>query len=191
MRGMSDTSVIQSAPLPYETRLEPRPLAQVDLVVIHCTELPDLAMARRFGEEIRYPGSGTGNSGHFYIDRDGGVHQYVALDRVAHHVRGYNPRAIGIELVNIGRYPHWLASDHQRMEEPYTGAQIDALIGLLRELPSQLPALRWIAGHEDLDRAMEPASDDPTVRVQRKLDPGPLFPWERVMAAVGLTRWEP
>ena len=33
-------------PLPYEARLEARPLSQVDLVVIHCTELPDLAMAR-------------------------------------------------------------------------------------------------------------------------------------------------
>lgn len=191
MPGMSDAPAIHSAPLPYETRLEPRPLAQVDLVVIHCTELPDLATARRFGEEILYPGSGTGNSGHFYIDRDGSVHQYVALDRVAHHVRGYNPRAIGIELVNMGRYPHWLASGHQRMEEPYTEAQIEALIALLRWLPSQLPALRWIAGHEDLDRTLEPASDDPAMQVQRKLDPGPLFPWERVMAAVGLARLEP
>jgi len=178
-------------PLPYETRLEPRPLSQVDLVVIHCTELPDLAMARRFGEEILYPGSGTGNSGHFYIDRDGSVHQYVALDRVAHHVRGYNPRAIGIELVNTGRYPHWLASDYQRMQEPYTEAQIEALIALLRWLPSQLPALRWIAGHEDLDRTTAPASDDPSVQVQRKLDPGPMFPWERVMAAMRLERLNP
>ena len=33
-------------PLPYEARLDPRPRAQVDLVVIHCTELPDLATAR-------------------------------------------------------------------------------------------------------------------------------------------------
>lgn len=188
---MSDAPAIQSAPLPYETRLEPRPLAQVDLVVIHCTELPDLAMARSFGEEILYPGSGTGNSGHFYIDRDGSVHQYVALDRVAHHVRGYNPRAIGIELVNTGRYPQWLASDRQRMGEPYTEAQIEALIALLRWLPSQLPALQWIAGHEDLDRTLEPASDDPSVQVQRKLDPGPMFPWERVMATVELARLEP
>lgn len=191
MRGMSDVPRILAHPLPYETRLDARPLSQVDLVVIHCTELPDLAMARGFGEEILYPGSGTGNSGHYYIDRDGSIHQYVALDRVAHHVRGYNPRAVGIELVNTGRYPHWLASDHQGMDEPYTGAQVEALIGLLRWLPSQVPTLRWVAGHEDLDRTLEPASDDPSVQLQRKLDPGPLFPWERVMAAVELERLKP
>ncbi len=191
MRGMSDAPRILAHPLPYETRLEPRPLSQVDLVVIHCTELPDLATAREFGEDILYPGSGTGNSGHYYIDRDGSIHQYVALDRVAHHVRGYNPRAVGIELVNTGRYPDWLASDRQQMREPYTEAQIASLIALLRWLPSQVPALHLMAGHEDLDRTREPASDDPSVQVQRKLDPGPLFPWEQVMAEVALERLKP
>ena len=73
--------------MPYEARLEPRPLAQVDLVVIHCTELPDLATARQYGERVLYPDSGTGNSGHYYIDRDGTVHVFVAPDRVAHHTR--------------------------------------------------------------------------------------------------------
>ena len=65
-------------PLPYESRLEHRALASVDLVVIHCTELPDMAMAREFGERIRYEKSQTGNSGHYYIDFDGTVHRFVA-----------------------------------------------------------------------------------------------------------------
>ena len=86
---------IRVEPLHYEARLQPRPLVQVDLVVIHCTELPDLATAREYGERVlyepRFDGSGgTGNSGHFYIDRDGSVHRWVAPDRTAHHVRGYN-----------------------------------------------------------------------------------------------------
>ena len=46
--------------------------------------------------------------------------------------------------------------------------------------------LRHIAGHEDLDREQVPASDDPTLRVARKRDPGPLFPWARVLAKVPL-----
>ena len=58
--------------LPYEARLDERPLAQIDLAVIHCTELPDMATAREFGERVLYA-SGTGNSGHYYIDRDGTV----------------------------------------------------------------------------------------------------------------------
>jgi N-acetylmuramoyl-L-alanine amidase len=177
-------------PLPYESLLEQRPAAGIDLVVIHCTELPDLASARRFGEELRYP-SGTGNSGHFYVDRDGRVLRYIAPERVAHHVRGYNTRAIGIELVNRGRWPDWLDSRHQAMDEPYTAAQVRALIGLLLELKRQYPTLAWIAGHEDLDRERVPASDDPDVQVQRKRDPGPRFPWAEVMAAVPLTRLLP
>ena len=177
-------------PLPYEERLEARPTSRIDLVVIHCTELPDLAMARRFGEEILYAGSQTGNSGHFYIDRDGRVHQYVALERVANHTRGYNPRSVGIELVNRGRYPDWLAAGHQAMDEPYTEAQINALAALLNRLHAELPALRYIAGHEDLDTTEVTATDDANLHVRRKRDPGPRFPWVRVLGAVELLRIE-
>ncbi|UOF13322.1 N-acetylmuramoyl-L-alanine amidase [Lysobacter capsici] len=179
---------LTSAPLPYEARLTPRDPASIDLVVIHCTELPDLATAREYGERVLYDESGTGNSGHYYIDRDGSVLRYVSEDRVAHHVRGYNPRSIGIELVNIGRYPHWLDSRRQAMPEDYTPAQIEALIALLNDLSQRLPSLRLIAGHEDLDTAQVESSDDPSVLVQRKLDPGPWFPWPRVLAACGLER---
>ncbi len=181
--------VIQS-PLSYELLLEERPRSQIDLVVIHCTELPDLAAARATGEQVLYA-SGTGNSGHYYIDRDGSVHQYVALERIAHHVRGYNPRSVGIELVNTGRYPHWLATGSQTMEEPYTAAQLASLGVLLADLQRELPALRFIAGHEDLDTACEPASDDPDVLVHRKMDPGPLFPWDAVLRTTTLRRLLP
>ena len=178
------------SPLPYERLLEERPRNAIDLVVIHCTELPDLQTARRFGEEVRYD-SGTGNSGHYYIDRDGSVHRYVDVERIAHHVRGYNPRSVGIELVNIGRYPHWLAADRQSMDEPYTEAQIVALLGLLESLQREVPSLEFIAGHEELDTTRVPASDDENVLVHRKLDPGPLFPWDQVMHAITLQRFDP
>lgn len=174
-------------PLPYVDRLEPRDPAAVGLVVIHCTELPDLEAARRAGEKVLYA-SGTGNSGHYYIDRDGRSERWVPEGRIAHHTRGYNPVSIGIELVNLGRYPHWLDSRHQQMREPYPDAQIDALLRLLADLRARLPALRGIAGHEDLDLTEVPASDDPTRLVRRKRDPGPLFPWPRVMQQCGLDR---
>lgn len=178
-------------PLPYELKLDARPLSQIDLVVIHCTETPTLASAREFGEKVLYEGSGTGNSGHYYVDRDGGITLYVRPDRVAHHVRGYNPRSIGIELVNTGRYPYWRDSKHQAMDEPYPEAQIVALISLLAQLQAQFPSVKFIAGHEDLDREMEQAVDDPSVQVPRKRDPGPLFPWARIMDAVSWERLRP
>jgi N-acetylmuramoyl-L-alanine amidase len=179
---------VRIAPLPYEDRLEARAIEQIDLVVIHCTELPDLATARDYGERILHADSQTGNSGHFYIDRDGSIICYVRPERIAHHVRGYNPRSIGIELVNTGRYPDWLDSRQQAMDVPYTHAQVEALIALLKELRSQLPNLRWIAGHEDLDTELVAASDDPSKSVARKRDPGPLFPWERVLSTIALGR---
>ncbi|WP_222565051.1 N-acetylmuramoyl-L-alanine amidase [Novilysobacter antarcticus] len=179
---------IHAAPLPYQQRLAARAQTSIDLVVIHCTELPDLAMAREYGERVLYPDSGTGNSGHYYIDRDGAIHQYVDLDRVAHHVRGYNERSIGIELVNRGRYPDWLDSRHQAMEEPYPQPQVDALLALLDWLRRALPSLRNIAGHEDLDTELAVASDDPDLQVPRKRDPGPQFPWAEVLTATSLER---
>ena len=174
-------------PLPYEARLDERPPTQVDLVVVHCTELPDLATAREYGERVLYA-SGSGNSGHYYIDRDGSVHLFVRPNRVANHTRGYNPRSLGIELVNTGRYPHWLDSRHQAMDEPYPSEQVQALVALLASLRQELPALRYIAGHEDLDTSAVEASDDPSLRVARKRDPGPLFPWAEVLAATRLER---
>ena len=175
-------------PLPYADALAARPSGEIDLVVVHCTELPDLATARDYGERVLYPASGTGNSGHYYIDRDGTIVEYVPVARIAHHTRGWNPRSVGIELVNTGRWPHWLDSRHQAMDEPYTQAQIAALIALLRTLQARLPALAQVAGHEDLDLDEVEASDDPALRVRRKRDPGPRFPWDAVLAAVGLRR---
>jgi N-acetylmuramoyl-L-alanine amidase len=181
---------IQVEPLSYESLLPLRERAQIDLLVIHCTELPDLATARAFGERVQYP-DGTGNSGHYYIDRDGSVLLYVHPSRAANHVYRYDPRSIGIELVNLGRYPDWLDTHHQAMTEPYTDAQIASLLALIALLTEQVPSLRYIAGHEDLDKRMVPASDDPSKTVHRKRDPGPMFPWERVMEAVTLERFFP
>lgn len=182
---------IHHAPLPYEERLPERAPLAIDLVVMHCTELPDLAMARQYGEVVHYTATQTGNSGHYYVDRDGAVYRYVADVRVANHTRGYNPRSIGIEMINLGRYPDWNDSRHQQFTEPYTRAQIDTLLTLLRQLKSDNANLRYIAAHADLDRRREPASDDASVMLPRRVDPGPLFPWSEVIAGSGLERLIP
>lgn len=176
--------------LPYADSLDPRSPSDVDLAVIHCTELPDLSTARAYGERVRYERSGTGNSGHFYVDRDGHIEEWVPVGRVAHHVRGFNFRSVGIELVNRGRYPDWYHSQRQDMPEPYPRAQLDALADLLSWLRGTLPGLRWIVGHDALDLEEVPASDRPERQVRRKTDPGPRFPWPEVLAASGLRIFE-
>ncbi len=172
---------IQNNPLPYVARLEQRPAEMPDLVVIHCTELPDLETARAYGERIRYPESATGNSGHYYIERNGAVEQWVPIERIAHHVRGCNERSIGIELVNRGRYPDWLHSGNQEMTEPYPAPQIESLIRLLKFLETEIPGLESICGHEYLDQSRVPATDNSSLLVYRKLDPGRMFPWNDVL----------
>lgn len=176
--------------LPYVDLLERRCVDEINLIVIHCTELPDLTMARAWGEKVRHTQSNTGNSGHFYIDRDGGVEEWVPLARIAHHVRDRNSDSIGIELVNRGRYPDWYYSTHQEMREPYPAQQIAALVNLMIYLQQQLPGITTVAGHADLDTGLLPSEDKPETLVRRKLDPGPCFPWHEVLKKTSLLRAE-
>lgn len=181
---------IHDDPLPYAYTLPERAVEDVVQIVIHCTELPDLATAREYGERVVHA-SGTGNSGHYYIDRDGTIRRYVPGTRIANHVRGHNAYSIGIELVNLGRYPEWQDSRHQEMTEPYPDAQIEALRQLLAHLRQEFPGLHEIASHEELDTDLVPASDAADKQVRRKLDPGPLFPWDQVLRDSALVRRGP
>ncbi|HSC83820.1 MAG TPA: N-acetylmuramoyl-L-alanine amidase [Pseudomonas sp.] len=83
-----------------------------------------------------------------------------------------NASTIGIEIVN----PGYEDTPQGRVWQPYSEAQITALIDLLKDIVQrhQLP-LDSIIGHSD-------------VAPQRKDDPGPLFPWQR-LAEAGLIRW--
>lgn len=173
----------------YTQRLDSRRPDDINLLVIHCTELPDLAMARVYGEKVHHAETQTGNSGHFYIDRDGSIEQWVPINRVAHHVRGFNTQSIGVELVNSGRYPEWFHTGHQVMTEPYPDLQIEALVALVEYLQTQLAGLEKVAGHEDLDTGVITSQDRPDTLIRRKLDPGPLFPWPVLMDNVSLRRF--
>jgi len=60
--------------------------------------------------------------------------------------------------------------------EPYREAQVQAVIMLCKELVSQgIPANR-IVGHQDI-----------VIPLQHKKDPGPLWPWDRLEKALGVT----
>lgn len=110
-------------------------------------------------------------SAHYLIARDGRIIYLVDELKRAWHAgdsywggnRDLNSSSIGIELDNNGN-------------EPYSDAQIDVLIELLRDL-----AARWnippanILGHGD-------------VAPGRKVDPSAQFPWQR-LATAGFGLW--
>jgi N-acetylmuramoyl-L-alanine amidase len=83
-----------------------------------------------------------------------------------------NGTTIGIELVNQGFYD----GPNGRYWQPYAPAQIDALIVLLKDIMQRHQlAPGSILGHSD-------------IAPQRKVDPGPLFPWQQ-LAEAGLLPW--
>lgn len=160
----------------WNDELQARDLSEINLVVLHCTEEPDLAAARRLADEAT-----EHIAGHIYIDRDGTVEQWVDLDRISRHTYGYNEKSIGIELVNRGRYPDHFRSDNQQMTEPFPEDQVFALQECLSYLVRELPNLNTIARHSELDKRLRPASDNPSIQVRRRLDPGPMFPWDELL----------
>jgi N-acetylmuramoyl-L-alanine amidase len=87
-----------------------------------------------------------------------------------------NASSIGIEIVNPGVIVNPGQRDGARQFAPFAAAQIDALIPLIRDIVARhrIPPER-ILGHSD-------------IAPQRKIDPGPAFPWRR-LADAGLIRW--
>jgi N-acetylmuramoyl-L-alanine amidase len=117
---------IVAGDLPWSGSLPRRELAEITAVVLHATETLDLAAAREIAMQS-VGQDGVGLCGHLYIDRDGTCARFVALNRIANHVRGHNRRTIGIELVNVSRYPHHFDSRHQEPTEPFPDQQMAAL----------------------------------------------------------------
>ena len=124
---------------------------------------------------------GDGVSSHYLIgESPATIYQLVDENRRAWHAgdsqwRGrtwLNSSSIGIELVNRG----YIEGEQGRLWYSYSDAQIDALIVLLKDI-MQRHGLKpgAIIGHSD-------------IAPQRKVDPGPLFPWKR-LADAGLLPW--
>ncbi|MGE8496875.1 MAG: N-acetylmuramoyl-L-alanine amidase [Pseudomonas sp.] len=147
--------------------------SRVQYIVLHYTST-DLANSLRLltQEEV---------SSHYLIgDAPPTIYQLVDENRRAWHVGDsewlgrtwLNATTIGIELVNQGYYD----TPAGRYWQPFSEAQIDQLIVLLKDIMQrhQLP-LGSILAHSD-------------VAPQRKVDPGPLFPWKR-LADAGLVPW--
>ncbi|MBS7662816.1 N-acetylmuramoyl-L-alanine amidase [Pseudomonas lalucatii] len=147
--------------------------SRVQYIILHYTSA-DLARSLRLLTEGEV-------SSHYLIgDAPPTIYRLVDENRRAWHVgdsqwRGrtwLNASTIGIELVNQGYYE----GPNGRYWQPFAPAQIEALIVLLQDLMRRHDlAPGSILGHSD-------------VAPQRKVDPGPLFPWRR-LAEAGLVPW--
>lgn len=164
----------------------------IDLVLLHYTGMQDAAIAlARLCDATpvarTYPGPWQAPdidpaaplgraSAHYVVDEAGLIYRLVAEESRAWHAGvsswegevDVNSRSIGIEIVNGG---------HDFGLPDFPGAQIEALIALLRDILARrgLDPSR-VVGHSD-------------VAPGRKRDPGEKFPWRRLAeAGVGLLR---
>lgn len=144
--------------------------SRVELVVLHYTATGKNASLQILSEQ--------NVSSHYLITDDPHpvVYQLVDENRRAWHAgvsewygrTDINAGSIGIEIVNPGGSGTTWA--------PYSDAQIDTLITLLHDIVTRHQIKPHnIVGHSD-------------IAPQRKVDPGPLFPWKR-LADEGLGRW--
>jgi N-acetylmuramoyl-L-alanine amidase len=134
----------------------------ISMVVLHYTEMKPVETAL---ERMCDPAASV--SAHYCITEGGEVIRLVPEDRRAWHagasywrgVPDVNSASIGIELDHPG---------HGLGYRPFAEAQIDALIPLLARIVKQYDIPRAnVVGHSD-------------VAPMRKVDPGELFPWERL-----------
>ncbi len=148
--------------------------SRVQFIVLHytATDLPGSLAAL----------TGTRVSSHYLISaRPARIYQLVDENRRAWHAGDsewqgrtwLNASTIGIELVNPG---YTTGPDGQRIWHPYAEEQISTLIALLKDIMRR---------HGLKPGAIVAHSD---IAPQRKVDPGPLFPWP-ALARAGLVPW--
>ena len=155
---MADELVHRTQPSPnWDERKLP-----IEMVVLHYTEMKpvETALDRLTDPEAKV-------SAHYLITEEGEVIRLVEERKRAWHAgqsywrghRDVNSASIGIELDNPGH-----ALGYSAFPEP----QIEALVPLLHRIVKQYDIPRAnVVGHSD-------------VAPMRKIDPGELFPWDRL-----------
>lgn len=145
--------------------------SRVRHIVIHYTSVDT--------EQSLYLLTQTSVSSHYLISDEPTPRIYQLVDESQrawhagesqwHQQKDMNTSSIGIEIVNLGRDPqgNWHA---------YSPEQIELVIALIKDLVQRHKISPGnIVGHSD-------------IAPQRKIDPGPLFPWH-TLAEQGLGRW--
>jgi N-acetylmuramoyl-L-alanine amidase len=147
--------------------------SRVQFIVLHYTS-SDLPRSL-------YLLSGKNVSSHYLIaEQPATIYRLVDESRRAWHAGDsqwngrtwLNSSSIGIEMVNKG----YSDTPEGRVWQPWSEPQIDALVLLLKDIMQRHDlTANSVVGHSD-------------IAPQRKVDPGPAFPWQR-LAQEGLIHW--
>jgi N-acetylmuramoyl-L-alanine amidase len=147
--------------------------SRVQFLILHCTEEDWETSLRILTEE--------GVSSHYLVrDHPVGIYQLVPEERRAYQAgfsswKGQtqlNAASVGIEIVNRGIRP----GPGQAPYPDYPEDQIQAVIALVKDIAARHQIRPdHILAHSD-------------IAPQRKVDPGPRFPWKR-LADAGLIPW--
>ncbi len=147
--------------------------SRVQFIVLHYTS-SDLPRSL-------YLLSGKNVSSHYLIaEQPATIYRLVDESRRAWHAGDsqwngrtwLNSSSIGIEMVNKG----YTDTPEGRVWQPWSEPQIDALVLLLKDIMQRHDlTANSVVGHSD-------------IAPQRKVDPGPAFPWQR-LAQEGLIHW--
>lgn len=148
------------------------PGAAVDILLLHYTGMPEADGALAW---LCDPASRV--STHYFVFEDGRIVASVPEERRAWHAgagtwrgRGdVNSRSIGVEIANPG---------HEWGYRPFPDAQIEAVTALAAD----------VMGRHGIEARNVLAHSD--IAPERKIDPGELFPWER-LARAGIGLWVP
>jgi len=162
----------------------------IDGAVIHYDASPTLEGSMRYMLEYVDKDDSKSASYHYLLG-DGRIIEFndPALTRAWHAGRSeyqgmssLNRNTVGIAIRNYGWADDYDADTNRTVYapnragvfkywEPYAYQDIDNLIWLINELDNEY-TFRFIAGHED-------------VAMGRKVDPGPLFPWQAIWEGLG------
>ena len=117
----------------------------ITLIIIHCSATPEgKSLSAEACRQDHILHRGFRDIGyHFYITRDGEIHQGRALEKVGAHCRNHNSHSIGV------CYEGGLDADG-KTKDTRTMEQRGSLLALLRELRRQFPKA-LIVGHRDLN----------------------------------------
>lgn len=176
LAGCAQTGPVASGPAIDATTYRAKGQdSRVQFLILHYTD-EDMARSARILTEQAV-------SAHYLLSDETPprIYRLVDEDRRAWHAgasfwggsANLNSASIGIEIVNAGGHKQ---ADGSLRFAPYPAAQMDLLVELVRDIMArhQIKPER-VLGHSD-------------IAPQRKIDPGPLFPWQRLGEA-GLIAW--